>query len=268
MAWPDHASAPPNSKPETGPRPAPGVFRGPVPAIRHEGNGTRGSDSVDGHQDLPSDGHEVGSTAITESNRIRWSLRREICSCRLFASLRGWPSLPIKHRSACWGRPQRYPLPAESCGTAAVSPVAIMGRDGPARDPGAGRVVCHGQAVRMSPGLVMAGTGGNPGSPRCWTYEPGFIPGRDRTESVMENSQRAGSGDDRAGTGRVRRWWTGDKLSVRLSEVAFVLVLAGALVWDGWFASASQNATWSAVLIITIAAGTAARRRSRMSRSR
>ena len=35
---------------------------------------------VDGHQDLPSDGHEVGSTAIAESNRIRWSLRREICS--------------------------------------------------------------------------------------------------------------------------------------------------------------------------------------------
>ena len=49
----------------------------------------------------------------------------------------------------------------------------------PLRDPGAGRVVCHGRAGRMSPGLVMAGTGGNPGSPRCWTYEPGFIPGRD-----------------------------------------------------------------------------------------
>ena len=49
----------------------------------------------------------------------------------------------------------------------------------PLRDPGAGRVVCHGRAVRMSPGLVMAGTGGNPGSPRCLTYEPGFIPGRD-----------------------------------------------------------------------------------------
>jgi hypothetical protein len=32
-----------------------------------------------------------------------------------------------------WGRPQRYLLPAESCGTAAVSPVAIMGRDGPAK---------------------------------------------------------------------------------------------------------------------------------------
>jgi ABC-2 type transport system ATP-binding protein len=39
--------------------------------------------------------------------------------------------------------------------------------------------ICHGRAGRMSPGLVMAGTGGNPGSPRCWTYEPGFIPGRD-----------------------------------------------------------------------------------------
>ena len=86
----------------------------------------------------------------------------------------------------------------------------------------------------------------------------------------MKNSQRAGSQDDRAGTGWVRRWWTGDKLSVRLFEVAFVLVLTGALVWAGWFASASQNATWSTVLIITAAVGGAAsaKRRSRMSRSR
>jgi hypothetical protein len=86
----------------------------------------------------------------------------------------------------------------------------------------------------------------------------------------MKNSQRAGSQDDRAGTGWVRRWWTGDKLSVRLFEVAFVLVLTGALVWAGWFASASQNATWSTVLIITAAVGGAAsaNRRSRMSRSR
>jgi hypothetical protein len=86
----------------------------------------------------------------------------------------------------------------------------------------------------------------------------------------MKNPQRAGSQDDRAGTGWVRRWWTGDKLSVRLLLVAFVLVLTGALVWDGWFASASQNATWSTVLIITAAVGGAAsaKRRSRMSRSR
>ena len=49
----------------------------------------------------------------------------------------------------------------------------------PLRDPGAGRVVCHSRAGRMSPGLVMAGTGENPGSPRCWIYEPGFLPGRD-----------------------------------------------------------------------------------------
>jgi len=86
----------------------------------------------------------------------------------------------------------------------------------------------------------------------------------------MKNSQLAGSQDHRAGTGWVRRWWTGDKLSVRLSEVAFVLVLTGALVWAGWFASASQNATWSAVLIITAAVGgvASANRRSRMSRSR
>jgi hypothetical protein len=87
----------------------------------------------------------------------------------------------------------------------------------------------------------------------------------------MKNSQRAGSQDDRAGTGWVRRWWTGDKLSVRLLLVAFVLVLTGALVWDGWFASASQNATWSGVLIITACVGGAVasgRRRSWMSRSR
>jgi flagellar motor component MotA len=66
------------------------------------------------------------------------------------------------------------------------------------------------------------------------------------------------------------RRWSEEKLSVRLLLVAFVLVLTGALVWDGWFASASQNATWSTVLIIT--AGTigavVARRRSWMSRSR
>jgi hypothetical protein len=35
---------------------------------------------VDGHQDLPSNGHEVGAMAITESDRIRSSSRREICS--------------------------------------------------------------------------------------------------------------------------------------------------------------------------------------------
>jgi len=71
----------------------------------------------------------------------------------------------------------------------------------------------------------------------------------------------------------MRRWWTGEKLSVRLFEVAFVLVLTGALVWAGWFASAIQAATWTPVLSIT--AGTAgsigaviAKRRSRMSRSR
>ena len=86
----------------------------------------------------------------------------------------------------------------------------------------------------------------------------------------MKNSQLAGSQDDRAGTGWVRRWWTGDKLSVRLFKVAFVLVLTGALVWAGWFASASQNATWSTVLITITVVGAVAsgKRRSRMSRSR
>ena len=88
----------------------------------------------------------------------------------------------------------------------------------------------------------------------------------------MKNAQRAGSQDDRAGTARMRRWRTG-KLSVRLLLVAFVLVLTGALVWDGWFASASQNATWSTVLIITAGIAGAigaviARRRSWMTRSR
>jgi hypothetical protein len=55
-------------------------------------------------------------------------------------------------------------------------------------------------------------------------------------ESVMKNSQLAGSQDDRAGTGWVRRWWTGDKLSVRLFKVAFVLVLTIARAWVEWFA--------------------------------
>ena len=87
----------------------------------------------------------------------------------------------------------------------------------------------------------------------------------------MKNSQRAGSQDDRAGTARMRRW-SEEKLSVRLFLVAFVLVLTGALVWDGWFASASQNATWSTVLAITAIAGSIGavryKRRSWMSRSR
>ena len=30
--------------------------------------------------DLPSDGHEINATAIAESNRIRWSSHRKICS--------------------------------------------------------------------------------------------------------------------------------------------------------------------------------------------
>ena len=86
----------------------------------------------------------------------------------------------------------------------------------------------------------------------------------------MKNSQLAGSQDDRAGTARMRRW-SEEKPSVRLLLVAFVLVLTGALVWAGWFASASQNATWSPVLIITIAvvgAVAPGRRRPWMSRSR
>jgi hypothetical protein len=86
----------------------------------------------------------------------------------------------------------------------------------------------------------------------------------------MKNSQRAGSQEDHAGTGWVRRWWIGEKLSVRLFEVAFVLVLAGALAWNGWFASASQNATWTPVLVSIAVVGAVAsgKRRSRMSRSR
>ena len=85
----------------------------------------------------------------------------------------------------------------------------------------------------------------------------------------MKNSQRAGSQDDRAGTARMRRW-SEEKLSVRLFLVAFVLVLTGALAWMEWFASPSQAATWSTMLVITAAVGGAAsaKRRSRMSRSR
>jgi len=86
----------------------------------------------------------------------------------------------------------------------------------------------------------------------------------------MKNSQRAGSQDDRAGTAWMRRWWTGEKLSVRLVEMASGLVLTGTLVWVGFFASAGQAATWSLVWItITIVAAVAsANRRSRVSRSR
>ncbi len=87
----------------------------------------------------------------------------------------------------------------------------------------------------------------------------------------MKNSQHPGSQDDRAGTAQMRRWWTGEKLSVRLSEVAAGLVLTGALVWAGWFASASQAATWSTMLVITagvVGAVASGRRRSWMSRPR
>ena len=85
----------------------------------------------------------------------------------------------------------------------------------------------------------------------------------------MKNSPRAGSQDDRAGTARMRRW-SEEKLSVRLFLVAFVLVLTGALVWAGWFASASQNATWTPVLVSIAVVGAVApwTRRSWMSRSR
>jgi len=86
----------------------------------------------------------------------------------------------------------------------------------------------------------------------------------------MKNSQRAGSQDDRAGTAWMRRWWTGERRSVRLVEVASGLVLAGALVWVGFFASASQAATWSPgwITIAIVAAVASGNRRSRMSRSR
>ena len=85
----------------------------------------------------------------------------------------------------------------------------------------------------------------------------------------MKNSQLAGAQDDRAGTARMRRW-SEEKLSVRLLLVAFVLVLTGALVWAGWFASDSQNATWTPVLVSIAVVGAVAsgRRRSWMSRSR
>ena len=85
----------------------------------------------------------------------------------------------------------------------------------------------------------------------------------------MKNSPLAGSQDDRAGTARMRRW-SEEKLSVRLLLVAFVLVLTGALVWAGWFASASQNATWTPVLVSIAVVGAVAsgRRRSWLSRSR
>jgi hypothetical protein len=86
----------------------------------------------------------------------------------------------------------------------------------------------------------------------------------------MKNPQHAGSQDDRAGTGWVRRWWTGEKLSVRLFEVAFVLVLTGAMAWVEWFGSPDQAATWSTVVLSIAVVGAVApgKRRSWMSRSR
>jgi hypothetical protein len=86
----------------------------------------------------------------------------------------------------------------------------------------------------------------------------------------MKNSQLDGPQQGHAGTAWMRRWWTGEKPSVRLFEVASGLVLAGALVWAGWFASASQAATWSTgvVTIAIVAAVSLGSRRSRMSRSR
>ena len=86
----------------------------------------------------------------------------------------------------------------------------------------------------------------------------------------MKNPQRAGSQDDRAGTAWMRRWWTGEKLSVRLFEVAFVLVLTGAMAWVEWFGSPDQAATWSMVVTSIAVVGAVApwRRRSWMSRSR
>ena len=100
--------------------------------------------------------------------------------CRIFTSLRGRPSSPYRAQIGPFGAAS--PLSATS-GVVRHPPRFLPTRSWdagvPIGDPGAGRVICHGRPGRMSPGLVMAGTGGNPGSPRCWTYEPGFIPGRD-----------------------------------------------------------------------------------------
>jgi len=69
----------------------------------------------------------------------------------------------------------------------------------------------------------------------------------------MKNPQHAGSQDDRAGTGWVRRWWTGEKLSVRLFEVAFVLVSGDGDGVAEWFGSPDQAATWSTVVMSSLA---------------
>jgi hypothetical protein len=68
----------------------------------------------------------------------------------------------------------------------------------------------------------------------------------------------------------MRRWWTGEKLSVRLFEVASVLVLTGAMAWVEWFGSPDQAATWTPVLVSIAVVGAVAPRgrRSWMSRSR
>jgi hypothetical protein len=67
---------------------------------------------VDGHQDLPSDGHEVDVMAITDSDRICWASRREICSCRIRA-MDGWPECVGRRIQIIriWAPVEHVPLP-------------------------------------------------------------------------------------------------------------------------------------------------------------
>ena len=72
--------------------------------------------TVDGHQDLPTAGHEVEVMAITESDRICWSPRRQSAPadserpnacwrggrCHAGYSVMGWPGLCTSHYGCAW----------------------------------------------------------------------------------------------------------------------------------------------------------------------
>jgi hypothetical protein len=74
------------------------------------------------------------------------------------------------------------------------------GAGGSIRHPGAGRVVCHGRAVRMSPGLVMTRTGGRAGPEGCWQYRPAGRLHRDHCAQGRKTKVLSASGRRKAKT--------------------------------------------------------------------
>jgi hypothetical protein len=105
------------------------IWPGALATRRHNDQfGTQCKRSSDGGAANQSGGSRA-TTATSDRHTARLPIQRidELIAEYLHLS-EGGRRRPIKHRSARSGRPQRYPLPAESCGTAAVSPFAIMGR--------------------------------------------------------------------------------------------------------------------------------------------